>query len=133
MECSPASPFLLLKNEMYVSRHLEMKCRHPERNSGTALLTNLCLSLFLSLFSLCRMALKTVSQSLKYCILRLGDLVTRLSNTKKGRQELRLQSVVNKKTNSGTRLRSDPSYVAINPVFHSCFLCRMALGHISKL
>ena len=102
---------------MYVSRYPAMKCRHPERDSGTALLKNLCLSVYLSRFSLCRMALKTVSQSLKYCMLPLGDLVTRLSNTKKGRQEQRLQSVVNKKTNSGTRLRSDPSYVAINLVF----------------
>ena len=105
------------KDARYVSRYPVMKCRHPERDSGTALLKNLCLSLYLYLLSLCRMALKTISQSLKYCMLRLGDLVTRLSNTKNGRQELRLQSVVNKKTYSGTRLRSDPSYVVVNLVF----------------
>ena len=28
---------------------------------------------------------------------------------------------------------SNPVCIAINPVFHSCFLCRMALDHISKL
>ena len=95
---------------MYVSRHPEMKCRHPERDSGTAMLKNLCLSMYLSLFSLCRMALDHVS---KFKVLYAMSLRSRDSTVERqsGRHELEPQHLVDKKTNSGTWPKGNPACV----------------------
>ena len=113
---------------MYVSQNPEMKCRHPERDSGTALLWILCLYACLSLFPVCRMALKIVFPCLRVLYaMSLWPCDPNAKETKNGRQGQRLQDAVNKKSNSGTRSRSD-SVSFCRP----CMLCRMALGHISK-
>ena len=105
-----------------------MKCRHPEVKLGDCLAMNLVLYAWLSLFPVCRMAPKIVFpclQVLYAMFLWFCDLTAK--ETINGRQGQRLQEIVNKITDSGTRSRSDS-------VSFCCLfvLCRMALDHISK-
>ena len=105
------------KEPLYVSQNPEMKCRHPERDSGTALLKkSVFISVFISVFLMSDGSKNRIS---KFKVLYATSWWSCDSTVEhqKGRQELRLQSVVNKKTNSGTRLRSDPSCIAVNFVF----------------
>ena len=100
------APFIL-EVAMYVSRTFVMNEMPAPREETRGLpLPQLCFYIYFNSGTtplvLCRISLSRILE-FKYYMLCFVNLVTRLSNTQRGRQEQRSQHLVHKKMGSGTR------------------------------